>query len=199
MWGVRGGEDMRSPGEFWTGGSWVFCRSWWATLQSWHRQGACSTTALPQQRGELMTEWAQPRHAQLHSFGLEEEHCSTWKRDSSTATACGDGWYFRMISALAFGEMIVISVCCYSVRTFARTMNGQNCLYINSFKSGQKHETGWRLLKILSSQRKYFSTAMKISWRNTDMFWHIFKAKTNNKKTSLIPLSISNQNIVFNN
>jgi len=41
-WGGRGG--MQSPGELWTGGSWVSFGSWRATLPSW-RQGSSSTSS----------------------------------------------------------------------------------------------------------------------------------------------------------
>ena len=39
-----------SPGELWTGESWVSCGSWWVSLRSWRRQGAHSTTVVPKQR-----------------------------------------------------------------------------------------------------------------------------------------------------
>jgi hypothetical protein len=105
---------------------------------------------------------------------------------------------FRMISDLAFGEMIVISVCCYSVQaSLVPWMDKTVC--INYFKSAQKHKSVWRRLKIRSSQRKYFSTFLKNKWRNINVFWHIFKAETNYKQRCLIPLSIFNQKIVLNN
>ena len=51
VWGLGGGGNgggyMQSLGELWTTESWVFWGSCWATLRSWHRQGARSTAAVP--------------------------------------------------------------------------------------------------------------------------------------------------------
>ena len=52
-------STMQSLGELRISESWVFCGAWWATLRSWHRQGAHSNTAVPKQRRvvTLMIRW----------------------------------------------------------------------------------------------------------------------------------------------
>ena len=70
---------MQSPSELWTSESWVSCGSWWVSLQSLHRQGACSTTGeKPRRVVTLMIDPCLPL-----AMAVQESSWVSWAESSS--------------------------------------------------------------------------------------------------------------------
>jgi len=77
--GKAGVGVMQSPGELWTGGSWVSCRSWWGP-----QPGAHSTAAVPYHSKMInynVDLWPGPiLKYHRHSFFLLSLGGACWKR-----------------------------------------------------------------------------------------------------------------------